>query len=82
MAQRVRELMVSLQGLGSLLWHGLNPWPRNFCITVGAARKKKGGSWCTQKRFTGLGWGPRNTGIFPQDTEEKEEKALLARSPG
>ena len=30
MAQRVKELALSLQQLESLLWHGLNPWPGNF----------------------------------------------------
>ena len=30
--QWVKELASSLQGLGLLLWHGLDPWPRNFCM--------------------------------------------------
>ena len=30
--QWVKDLVVSLQWLGSLLWHGFDPWPRNFCM--------------------------------------------------
>ena len=30
MEQRVKDLVLSLQWLGLLLWHGFNPWPRNF----------------------------------------------------
>ena len=26
----VKDLMLSLLWLGSFLWHGFNPWPRNF----------------------------------------------------
>ena len=29
-AQQVKDLVSSLQQLGSLLWHGFDPWPRNF----------------------------------------------------
>ena len=28
--QRVKDLVLSLQWLGSLLWCGFHPWPRNF----------------------------------------------------
>ena len=30
MAQQVKDLAWLLQWLGSLLWCGFNPWPRNF----------------------------------------------------
>ena len=30
MAQQLKDLALSLQWLGSLLWHGFNPWLRNF----------------------------------------------------
>ena len=30
MAQWVKDLALSLWWLRWLLWHGLNPWPRNF----------------------------------------------------
>ena len=30
LAQRIKDPMLSLQWLGWLLWHGFNPWPRNF----------------------------------------------------
>ena len=30
MVQWVQDLALSLQHLGLLLWHGFNPWPRNF----------------------------------------------------
>ena len=26
----VKDLVLSLQGLGSLLWHRFDPWPGNF----------------------------------------------------
>ena len=29
-AQQVKDLVLSLQWHRSLLWHGFNPWPRNF----------------------------------------------------
>ena len=28
--QQVKDLALSLQWLWSLLWHGFDPWPRNF----------------------------------------------------
>ena len=31
-AQQVKEPALSLQQLGSLLWHGFDPWPGNFCM--------------------------------------------------
>ena len=33
--------MLSLLWLGSLLWHGFEPWPRNLYITTGTAKKVK-----------------------------------------
>ena len=30
MAQRVKDLVLSLQWLGLLLWRGFDPWTRNF----------------------------------------------------
>ena len=30
MAQRVKDPMLSLQQLGSLVWHRFYPWPGNF----------------------------------------------------
>ena len=30
MAQRVKDPVLSLQQLGSLLWHRFDSWPRNF----------------------------------------------------
>ena len=36
MAQRIKDLVLSLQWLRLLLWSGFNPWHRNFCMpTVG-----------------------------------------------
>ena len=31
-AQWVKDLVLSLQQLRSLLWCGFHPWPRNFCM--------------------------------------------------
>ena len=41
MAQQVKDLALSFQWLGLLLWLGFDPWPRYFCIAVGTAKKKK-----------------------------------------
>ena len=30
--QWVKDLVLSLLWLRSLLWHGFDPWPRNFCL--------------------------------------------------
>ena len=30
LVQRVKDLALSLQWFGSLLWHRFNPWPQNF----------------------------------------------------
>ena len=39
MLQRVKDPALSLQHLRSLLWHGFNPWPRNFCVPWAGGRK-------------------------------------------
>ena len=30
----VKDLVLSLLGLGLLLWHGFNPWPGNLCMLM------------------------------------------------
>ena len=37
----VKDLALSLQQAGSLLWHGFNPWPRNFHMPQMRPKKKK-----------------------------------------
>ena len=39
----VKDLALSLQQLGWLLWCGFNPWPGNFHLphAIGMAKKKK-----------------------------------------
>ena len=32
-AQCVKDPALSLQQLRSLLWHGFDPWPGNFCMS-------------------------------------------------
>ena len=32
MPQQVKDPVLPLQQLGSLLWCGFDPWPRNFCM--------------------------------------------------
>ena len=32
MAQRMKDMVVSLKWPGLLLWHGFDPWSRNFHI--------------------------------------------------
>ena len=39
--QQVRDLAVSLQQLGSLLWCGFNSWARNFHMMRAQLKKKK-----------------------------------------
>ena len=41
MVQWVKNLVLSLQQLGSLLWHGFHPWPRNFHIPQAQPKKKR-----------------------------------------
>ena len=41
MAQRIKDLASSLLGLGLQLWHGINPWPVNFCMPWAWPKKKK-----------------------------------------
>ena len=41
MAKQVKGSALSRLWLGSLLWRGLNPWPRNFCMPW--EEPKKGG---------------------------------------
>ena len=45
-AQWVKDPALSLQWLGSLLWHGLSPWPRNIYIPrVQPKRGEKKKKW-------------------------------------
>ena len=41
MAQRIKDQALSLHWLESLLWHGFNPWPKNFCMLWMLEKKKK-----------------------------------------
>ena len=41
MAQKVKDLVLSLQWLGSLLCCGFSPWPRNFHMPQAWPKKKK-----------------------------------------
>ena len=41
-AQRVKDLALSLQWLRSLLWCAFDPWPRNFCMPCVQSRQTKG----------------------------------------
>ena len=46
MAQQVKEPVLSLQQLRSLLWHGFNPWPSNFHMPEMQPKQNKLGiSW-------------------------------------
>ena len=37
----VKDLVVLLLWLGSLLWYGFNSWPRNLWMPLGGDQKKK-----------------------------------------
>ena len=41
MEQLFKDLALLLQWLGSLLGHGFNPWPGDFCIPEVWPKKKK-----------------------------------------
>ena len=41
MAQRVKDLALSLQWLRLLLWCGFDPWPWEFAHAENAGKKKK-----------------------------------------
>ena len=41
MAQQLKDLVLSLQHLGLLLWCRFNPWPRNFHMSQAWQKKKK-----------------------------------------
>ena len=41
MAQWVKDVVVLLQQLRSLLWHGFNPWPGNYHMLWAQSKKKK-----------------------------------------
>lgn len=40
----MKDPALSLQQLGSLLWHGFNSRPRNFPMLLGVAKKNKKGT--------------------------------------
>ena len=40
-AQQVKDLALSVQWPGSLLWCGFDPWPRNFCMPWAWPHKKE-----------------------------------------
>ena len=42
-AQGVKDPALSLQRLGTLLWHRLDPWLRNFHMPGAWQKKKKSG---------------------------------------
>ena len=39
--QRIKDPTLSLQWLGSLLWHGFDPWPGNFHMLHRQSKKKR-----------------------------------------
>ena len=43
-AQRVKDLALSLQWLGLLLWRGFDPWPGNFHMLRRQQKKVCGGA--------------------------------------
>ena len=40
-SQQVKNPALSLLSLGLLLWHGFDPWSRNFCLPWAQPKKKK-----------------------------------------
>jgi len=55
-AQQVKDLALSLLWLRSLLWHRLNPWPRNFRMPqaqLKGKKKRKNGRGKQKKKVRG-----------------------------
>ena len=42
MTHWVKDPVLSLQWLGSLLWRGFHSWPGNFCMPQAQPKRKKG----------------------------------------
>ena len=53
MVQHVKDPALSLQQLGSLLWHGFAPWPGNFHMLQMQPKKKQ-----KKKGNGGVEWSP------------------------
>ena len=45
MAQGVKDLVLSLEKTGLLLWNGFDLWPRNFLMSQSMAKKKGNSSY-------------------------------------
>lgn len=61
-AQQVKDLALSLQRLGLLLWHRFNPLPSNFQGHGQKKEKEKEKPLAVKKRMLGPGqWGPQKS---------------------
>lgn len=75
MAQGVKDLTLSLLQLGSLLYHGFQPWPGNFCMVAQSSDGANG----RQGSLSGGGGGGERT--FALEGSISPEK-LHATPPG
>ena len=69
LAQWVKNSVLSLLWLGSLLWHRFDSWPRNFCMATGVAKKKKKKCLLEWSIWLGGGW----------ETEDMIKKTMQGR---
>ena len=65
MAQQAKDPALSLQQLGFLLWHRLDPWPRNFYMPQCKKKKKK------EKKSLNFHVNPI---IYKADTKKKKKQ--------
>ena len=56
MDQQVKDLVVSLLWLGSLLWCGLDPWPGNFHMPWAWRQNKNSGAWQVENTPVRMCW--------------------------
>ena len=66
MAQWVKDSALSQQPLGSLLWRGFSPWPRNFHILQAWPKKEK------RKKGMYLGETQELTDTTPDELTEED----------
>ena len=72
--RQVKDLALSLQWLGSLLWHGFDPWLENFQMLWGSQNNNNNNTVCMWSRgkrgkgnqyFLSSCWVPGGAGGFP-----------------
>ena len=82
MAQRVKDLALSLQQLGLVRWHEFHPWPQNFHMLQAQSKKERGcseskpGSSCHGSEVTELISVHEDSGSIPGLSHWVKDPAL------